>query len=193
MKRLLAIALSATLLAACGGDDDDGGPTAPTLDSANAINAYLAGKSWLMTGADIPSHPNGFDEDVNYGPYTQCYMETVIQTATNWVVNSKLGTLGGSGCDHATQNGTASFTSNTVLVENVQGNGECFDITVTYTGFGQEGRGKFDAAGTTMTLELFFTGQATGHRCADGAVGAATVTLNAAAFTGNAQQIYRLQ
>ncbi len=202
MKRMLALALSASLLAACGSDDDDGGGNpAPTLNTPAAINAYLAGKSWKMAGADIPTHPNGFNENVNFGAATQCYNETVIATDANWTVTSKLGTLTGAPtvgstgtCDNATAVGNPLvFTSTAILVENVQGNGECFDVTATYAGFGQQGRGKFSADGTTMTLELFFAGQATGHRCANGAVGAASVTPNGSAFTGNALQVYRRQ
>ncbi|MGC3999900.1 MAG: hypothetical protein QM767_21650 [Anaeromyxobacter sp.] len=87
---------------------------------------------------------------------------------------------------------TLPFSSTNVLIENVAGNATCFDVTVTYTGFAQEGRGRFLDDGDTLELELFFSGQATGHRCADGAVGEATVTLNAAAFTGNAVQTYRI-
>lgn len=200
MKRFLATALAATLLAACGGDDDEG-TKAPTLTTASEINAYLAGKSWKMTGADIPSHPNGFNENTNFGAATQCYNETVIATNSNWTVTSKLGTLNGAPtvgstgtCDNATVAGSPlTFSSTAILIENVTGNGECFDVTATYAGFAQQGRAKFSADGKTLTMELFFAGQATGHRCASGAVGAATVTLNAAAFTGNAQQVYRLQ
>jgi len=200
MKRILATALAATLLAACGGDDDSG-PTAPTLDTAAAINTYLGGKTWKMSGNDIPTHPNGFNENTNFGASTQCYNETVIQTNANWIVTSKLGTLSGAPtvgstgtCDNSTALGSPlTFTSTAILVENVTGNGECFDVTATYTGFSQQGRAKFSADGKTLTMELFFGGQATGHRCANGAVGAATVTLNGSAFTGNAQQVYRLQ
>jgi len=202
MKRILATALAATLLAACGGDDDSG-PTAPTLDTASAISTYLAGKSWKMAGADIPAFPNGFNENTNYGASTQCYNETVIQTNANWIVTSKLGTLSGAPtvgstgtCDNATAVGSPlTFTSTAILIENVSGNGDCFDVTATYTGFAQAGRGKFSADGKTMTLELYFSTQATKNRCADGAVGSATVTLlGTANYDGSKSlQVYRLQ
>jgi hypothetical protein len=200
MKRFLATSLAAALLAACGGNDDEA-PTPPSLGTAAEINTYLAGKSWKMTGADIPSHPNGYDENQNLGAATQCYNETVIATDANWIVTSKLGTLTGAPnpgdigtCDNATAAGSPlTFTSTAILVENVEGNGACFDITATYTGFAQEGRGKFSADGRTMTLELFFATQAVGADCASGDVGSGGITLNAAAFTGNAQQVYRLQ
>jgi hypothetical protein len=46
-----------------------------------------------------------------------------------------------------------------------------------------------------MTLELYFSTQATKNRCADGAVGSATVTLlGAANYDGSKSlQVYRLQ
>jgi hypothetical protein len=78
-------------------------------------------------------------------------------------------------------------------VENVATDGSCFDFTVTYTGFGQEGRGCISPDGKKAILELFFNGQATGHRCADGAVGSSGVTVNGNAFTGDAVQIYEVQ
>lgn len=155
----------------------------------------------VMTGVDIPSHPNGFNQNVNFGASTQCYKSTTIAVAAGtWNVTSQLGTLNGAPtvgsvgtCDNATAFGSPlTFSSSTVLIENVAGNATCFDITVTYTGFSQEGRGAFSADGKTLRLELFFGGQATGHRCASGAVGSGGVTLNASAFTGNAVQTYRI-
>ncbi|GAO01330.1 hypothetical protein [Anaeromyxobacter sp. PSR-1] len=200
-KRIAIAALAALALAACGGSDSDP-PSGPTLDTATAIGTYLDGKRWVMTGNDIPTYPNGYSEDVNYGAATQCYNRvTLSMAASTWTTVSALGTLTGApnagdtgDCDRTTVLATLpAFNSNAVLIENVAAGGACFDITVTYTGFAQEGRGKFSADGRTMTLELFFSGQATGHRCANGAVGASSVTLNGAAFTGNAQQVYRLQ
>lgn len=186
-----------------GGGGTTGGGAGTTLDLSTAakINAYLEGKTMTMQGADIPSHPNGFSEDLNFGASSQCYAKVVIsQLAGQFNVTSDLGTIvanadGGpvGECDHVKAN-TASFTSTAVLIENVQGNADCFDITATYNGFKQEGRGKISADGKTVTLELFFA--ATGHRCADGAVGASTVKIsvqgNLVNFTGNAQQVYRI-
>ena len=68
--------------------------------------------------------------------------------------------------------------------------GECFDLTVTFNGFSQEGRGTINADGSLVTLELFFGGQAAKHRCADGDPGASGVTIKSTAFTGNALQKY---
>ena len=201
MKLFKSFAIAAcALAAACGGTDSTS--VATKLDTANAINTWIEGKTLVMTGADIPTHPNGYNENVNYGSATQCYNKTTIGVLSGtWNVASKLGTLNGAPnvgtvgtCDRATIKGSdVTFSSSTVLVANVQGNATCFDVTVTYTGFSQEGRGKISADGKTVVMELFFGGKATGHRCADGAVGASTVVLSGNAFTGNAQQTYRVQ
>ena len=200
MKRTLMTAALAALLAACGGDDDEG-TQPPTLTSAAEINAYLAGKSWLMTGADIPTHPLGLDENQNWGSATQCINETAIATNADWVVNTKLGTLSGTTnpgdigtCNNATAAGSPlTFTTTAVLVENVEGNGACFDLFVNYGSFQQEGRAMFNADGTVMTLEIFFAGGATGADCASGDVGSGGILKGGVAFTGNALQVYRLQ
>jgi hypothetical protein len=200
MKKLIASTVAALALAACGSSDPAVTPP-PTLTSAAAITTYLNGKTMLMTGADIPTHPNGFNQNMNLAASTQCYKSTSISIAAGtWNVTSQLGTLNGAPtlysvgtCDRTTAFGSPlTFSSSTVLIENVSGNATCFDVTVTYTGFSQEGRAAFSADGKTLRMELFFGGQATGHRCASGAVGAAGVTLNAAAFTGNAVQTYRI-
>lgn len=198
MKKLIACAAASLALAACGSSSGD---APPNLASAASIASYLDGKTMLMTGADIPSHPNGFNEDVNFGSATQCYVSTSIAIAAGtWNVTSQLATLTGAPnvgdvgtCDHTAPLGSPlSFSSSTVLIENVAGNGTCFDVTVTYTGFSQEGRGAFLDDGKTLKLELYFGGQATNHRCAAGAVGATGVVLNGLAFTGNAVQTYRI-
>lgn len=204
--KLILIGAIGLLAGACGDDDgdDDNGTDTPTLDSASAINTYLEGKTLVMEGDDIPTHPNGFNEDVNYDPATQCYNKVEIAIGGgNWTVTSNLGTLNGApnfgdvgDCDRTTVAGSPlTFTSSAVLIENVQGEGECFDITVTFGGFGfsQEGRGSFTKNPGALTLELFFGGQAEGHRCSYGAVGDATVVLNTLPFTGDAQQVYQIQ
>ncbi len=184
------------------GTTTDAGMTSNDFSTSGKILAHLEGKTMVMTGTDIPSHPNGFNENLNFGANTQCYNRVRIATlASNFQVSSDLGTFNSTPdagiagmCDRATVSNMASFTSSAVLIENVRNNGECFDITSTYTGFSQQGRGSISADGKTVTLELFFA--ATGHRCADGAVGATGVQLATSggpvAFTGNAKQIYRL-
>ena len=171
------------------------------LDTADKINAYLEGKTLTMEGDNIPTHPNGFDENANFGQATQCYHSTVMEVlGGTFKVTSQLGTLndapteGDVGtCDRTTVAGELMFDSTLHVVENITGNAECFDFTVTYAGFGQEGRGMISPDGSEIHLELFFTDQAVGHRCADGAVGAPdTITLNGAAFAGDAVQRYMI-
>ncbi|MCC7382839.1 MAG: PHB depolymerase family esterase [Deltaproteobacteria bacterium] len=217
-RRWIAALCLATSLG-CGGDpifvvlDGDGGVsgpvtgadggTGPTLNlgSASQIMAYLEGKTLVMEGASIPTHPNGFDENVNYGQATQCYhYVTMRPQAGRFQVVSQLGTLknapntGDHGtCDHDAVANELTFDSTAVLMENVRDNGACFDFTITFPGFGQEGRGKISPDGSTLTLELFFKDQATGHRCSSGEVGAATVTLSGASFTGDARQTYAIR
>jgi hypothetical protein len=186
----------------CGGDDTTTKPPpVPTFDNADNIRNYLEGKKLSMEGASIPSHPNGFDEDVNYGSVTQCYQKVEMSIASgNFAVTSTLGTLrdaptvGSKGsCDHELAAGTPqAFTSKASLVENVKADASCFDISIDYGSFKQQGRGNISADGKTLTLELFFEGQASGANCASGAVGSQTVTLNKAPFTGNAQQVYAI-
>ena len=208
-KKLLALALAPALALAVGcGDDTDPAPT-PTetkYDTADKTYTAIDGHTWKMTGADIPSHPNGYDENQNLGAATQCYFSATIASANRtFTVSSEKGTLNGAAttgaigtCDNATKAGdNAPYPSNALLIENVKSDASCFDITVTFTGFGQEGRGKLSEDGKTLTLELYFTNQAVGHRCADGAVGSPTVKRivqgQQVAFTGNAQQVYRRQ
>lgn len=209
-------------LAACGSDDDDSSPdagqptdAAPTMDAGAAmdaamtmdagmmptlmteaqIKAFLEGETLLMAGDDIPTHPNGFDENIDFGPTSQCYNQTEIQViGGQFSVTSELGTITNMMCDRDTVSGTAGpFVSNALTFSNIQGNAECFDVDAAYTGFSQEGRGRITDDGQTVELELFFMGQAVGHRCADGAVGSGGVTLNGMAFTGDAVQVYRVQ
>lgn len=206
------ILMGALMLTACGQPmpTADAGVDAGVSDAGSGndfstsskILAYLEGKTMVMTGTDIPSHPNGFNENFNFGANTQCYNKVSIATlASNFQVTSDLGTFnsipdaGIAGmCDRTIKSNTVRFTSSAVLIENVTNNGGCFDITSTYTGFSQQGRGSISADGKTVTLELFFA--ATGHRCADGAVGATGVQLATSGgpvpFTGNGKQVYRI-
>lgn len=197
-KLLSAVVLGALGLLGCGGTDTPQTPSVPKFDTADNIRNYLEGKTLTMEGDNIPSYPNGYDEDVNYGASSQCYQKVQIKVAGgNFHVSSDLATLRDASaplskgtCDHAAISGAQSFDSTSFLVENVAADANCFDITVSYNGFSQVGRGKISADGKTVTLELFFSTQATGNTCADGAVGAQTVTLNKNPFTGNAQQVY---
>src|SRR5262245_47533492 len=93
-----------------GGSGGTGGSTGTVLDSTDKINAYLEGKTLTMSGDQIPTHPNGYDENVNFGSATQCYSKVTIGImAGTWNVSSDLGTLNGAPnqgetgmCDHNT-------------------------------------------------------------------------------------------
>jgi hypothetical protein len=200
-KLLSAVMLCALGLMGCGGEEEpiDKPPPVPKFDTADNIRTYLEGKKLLMEAANIPSHPNGLDEDVNFDTATQCYQKVEMAfSGGNFQVTSTLGTLRDAParfsrgtCDHAVVNGTPQvFTSNAVLIENVATDATCFDITITYTGFKQVGRGNMSADGKTLTLELFFEGGASGANCAAGPVGSPTVIVNQTTFTGNAKQVY---
>lgn len=222
MNRLITALTCGTLslgLMACGGDDDannnvqnnntnnttnnNTNNNACDYDSPDKIFTFLEGKRMVMNGANIPTHPNGFLRDTNFGAATQCVFETAIGVVNrNFQVVTKFGVLSGAPnegdtgtCDVNTEAPLAPFDpeSTGVLIENASADCSCFDITVTYPGFTQEGRASISADGTTVNMELYFQGQATGHRCADGAVGDATVTLNAAMFTGDAVQVYAVE
>lgn len=223
-RRKGLIALVFLALTACEGDPiyvvlgDDAGPRGSERDAGGAggagggggtldltnprkVEAFLEGKVLRMAGADVPSHPNGFDANVNFGQATQCYAEVEITVlGGSWTTRSVLGTLNGASdvgqvgmCDPNAPGASLEFASTAVLVGEVRGNGECFDVTATYAGFGQEGRGRISPDGATAAFEFFFKDQATGHRCADGDVGQpGTVTLNDTPFTGDAVQVYRI-
>lgn len=203
MKRLLTIALAASLLAACGDDEDKPTDQGPTLSSSAAIKAWVEGKTWLMATADLPEQPNGYSEDV--GAFNQCYNQVEISVlAGTWTVDSTMASVTGdpAACSH-TANGTVlSFDSTAVSIGSevdwsgtpgtIVGNGDCFDLRVTYEGFAQAGRGRFTADGTIMELELYFAGQAGGSSCADGAVGSGIDTFPITVPTDSIQ-LYRLQ
>ncbi len=200
--RLCAVSLFAGgMLMGCGGVEDPGtnpNANAKKFDTVAKINAFLEGKTLTMTGNNIPSHPNGFSEDVNFGAASQCYVGVTMKVeAGHYQVTSDLGTInnapmtGDPGtCDHSAKSNTLSFTSTVELVENLKGDGECFDVTYTYPGFKQEGRAQLNADGSVLSLEIYFEGKATGHRCANGAVGSKTVKVAGADFSGDAVQKY---
>ncbi|AKF79126.1 hypothetical protein SAMN05443572_10179 [Myxococcus fulvus] len=197
-KLLSAVMVCALGFVGCGDDDDNEQPTpqTPSLNSSANILAFLEGKSMIMEGNNIPSHPNGFSEDVDYGASSQCYQSVTMSVAGgNFKVDSIPGTITNNVCDHNAPKNPLSFTSNTVLIENVAADGSCFDVTFSFPGgLVQEGRGGFTADQKTLKLELYFKNQATGIRCANGAVGtSSSVTLNGQPFTGNAVQTYSIR
>ncbi|KFE68337.1 hypothetical protein [Hyalangium minutum] len=200
-KLLSAVMVCALSLVGCGGDDKEPEPNPqPTqkFDTPAKIQAHLEGKTLVMEGVNVPSHPNGLNEDTNYGSASQCYEKVSMNVSGgNFAVTSTLGTLrnaatvGATGeCEPVAAGTPLSFTSTAVLIENVQGDGECFDISVTYPSFKQVGRGKLSDGGNTLTLELYFENQAVGATCAAGAVGSTGVKVNNVDFTGNSKQVY---
>ena len=179
----------------------DAGSTGRPIRSGADVLALLEGKTLLMNAAAVPTHPNGYDENINFGSASQCIHSVRMDVASGgFTVTTELATLMGAPsagdrgtCDRATAAGSnVVFNTTAVLVENVRDNGGCFDLTLTYAGFGQEGRGRLSADQKSVSLELYFRDQAVGHRCGDGEVGAASVTLNQEPFTGNAVQVYTL-
>jgi hypothetical protein len=156
-------------------------------NSVTAITNFLENKTIEMTGADIPTHPNGFDRNQNLGAASQCINKTSIAITSGLTFDTStiLGTLTGAPnvgdvgtCDINTAAGSPlSFKSTAVLIENVAADGSCFDITVTYDTFSQEGRATISADGKTVKMELFLATQASGHRCAAGAPGLTKVTV----------------
>jgi hypothetical protein len=199
-KLLSAVVLCVVGLVGCGeGEEPINPPAVPKFDTADNIRTWLDGKKMLMEGTNIPSHPNGYDENVNYGAATQCYNKVEMVAASgNFAVTSTLGTLRNAPatldrgtCDRAAPAGTPlNFTSNAVLIENVKADASCFDITITYQGFRQLGRGSLSADGKKLTLEIFLGDNISGANCASGAIGSATVVRGGTAFSGNAQQVY---
>lgn len=134
-----------------------------------------------------------------------CGAPTMTTTDSGTVVTVDAGTVDAGTpvktytCDNKTKTTTVMFTSNTLVISNVKdAAASCFDILASYTGFAQEGRGSISADGKTVILELYFKDKTIGHSCADGAVGSSTVKFAAVggaapvAFTGNAQQTYRI-
>jgi hypothetical protein len=219
MKQILFAALAVMTVAACGSTDTttDAGThdAGQAYDSTDKIFNYLDGKTMTMEGANIPTDPNGFNENVNYGASSQCYHSTKITTtvSTNGpsfavvTIPGKIkatdgGTVavfGVGSCDRTDTTSTPlTFSSTSVTFSNLKGDGNCFDILANYGTFLQEGRGMIAADGKKVTMELFFKDKTIGHSCADGDVGASTVKFASAdggatpSFTGNAKQVYVL-
>ncbi|MCP3136781.1 hypothetical protein [Pyxidicoccus xibeiensis] len=201
-KLLSAVMLCTVGLAGCG---DDGEAVETNLNTQSGIMTFLEGKTLVMEGASIPSHPNGVNEGTNFGASSQCYQKVTMSVmGGNFKVDSIPGTI--EGAPNTGQTGTCnpelpknalSFTSTNVLMENVATGGTCFDVVFTYPSFKQVGRGSFSADRKTLSLELFFENGATGANCEAGPVGSKTVNIvfqgQSAPFTGDAVQKYTIQ
>lgn len=186
------------------GNADQGvdAPLANPYNSVSAVSNFFDGKTVVMEGDAIPDSPQGYDENKNLGLLTQCYHKVTgeLKPGPIMAVTSELGTLVGApnagdvgNCDRTATENTVNFETTAILIENVAADGSCFDITLTYVGFAQEGRGMITADGKTMKLEVYFKEQATNHRCVDGPPGSSGVTVNGAAFTGDAVQVYTVE
>lgn len=202
MKKTLS---SAMLLCALGltgcGDETPQTPVdnAPKLDSQSSILAFLEGKTLVMEGDNIPSHPLSLDEDIDWGSASQCFQKVTIGVGgNNFHVTSIPGTIlnspgvgkPGSTCDHAAAQNALVFDSKAVTLSNITAGGSCFEVLVDYGSFKQEGRASISSDKKKLSMELYFETKATGWHCADGAVGAKTVSISGVAFTGNAVQVY---
>jgi len=192
---LLALALCGAPLFGCDDGDDEaadmggeGEGEGEAFENSAAIEGYLEGKALVMTGEDIPTDPNGFNENLDLGPNTQCYNRVEMTLGGgSFSLNTTVGTLEGDMCNREAANGDLMFATTTHIIN---GTGECFDIDLTFAGFGQEGRGTLTA--DALSLELFFMGQAANHRCADGAVGSGGVVISGNPFEGDAVQVFRV-
>lgn len=208
MKRLLT-SLALVLVAACGMPTPtpivDAGADAGVakLDTADRVFTFLEGKTLTMEGANIPLAPNGYNQHVYFGTNTQCYNKTVIKVMNkNFTTTSNAGTwTGGDGgvpangtigmCNTAMAFGNPlNFNSMNVVIENVTGDAECFDINVDYGAFKQEGRGSISADRAKVNLELFFQNQALNHRCTNGVPGTTGVKVLMNDLTFDAVQKY---
>jgi hypothetical protein len=146
------------------------------LNTPTAINAYLDGKTMVMAGADIPADPLGASQATSGACWTKLTMQ--IASPGDWNVTWNVATENGGTCNAAAPLGVTSQPG-AVVIANVQGNATCFDINVTFPNMGVSGRGSISADGKTVSLEFYNVGEATGATCADGAVGAHTVTSTA--------------
>lgn len=178
----------------------DGG----ALDTGSRVLAFLEGKLLTMAGGDIPRAPNGYDQNVYFGAVTQCYHRvTHRMTLRNFLTTATAGTWsqdGGFGlpingtvgtCNTAMAFGTPGvFTTTLVTVANVQGDADCFDVTLVYPTYSQEGRGRISVDRSVAELELYFSPQATGHRCANGSIGDGGVRVLGTPVTLGAVQRY---
>ncbi len=203
MKKQLLSAVMLCALGVVGCGDDEKQPVPTPVDPNQKATNQMEGKTFVMEGDNIPGHPNGYSENMNLEGFTQCYNKVTLSVASgNFTVVSTLGTLrdaptrGSVGtCDNAVKTvELAALTTLTYRIENAKEDLSCFDVTFNYPGgFTQEGRASLSADGKTLKMELFVSQQAVGHRCADGAVGASTVTFLGKPFTGNAVQTYVAQ
>lgn len=159
----------------------DAGKSVELLDTPSHIMSFLRDKTLTMSGAGIPQYPNGMNEDEYVGLASQCYHKVVIQvlgSSFDYVAQraSIHGADGGSlplfglgKCDHISNDSLSDLQviSTSVVISNVKGNAECFDIDINYSSsLSQEGRGSIIDG--SVNLELYYKGRAVFDRCANG-------------------------
>jgi hypothetical protein len=163
----------------------------------------------IMEAANIPAYPNGFNENLDLGAYTQCYHKVTIATLSGaFTVTTEMGQFNKADagivgmCDHSIKSAALTpVVTQGIIIQNIANNGECFDLDVSYGSYSQVGRGKISADGKTFTMELYLpTAKVSANRCADGAVGSkakqtvgATTPPTVVDYTNNSQQVYVLQ
>ncbi|MFO0728479.1 MAG: hypothetical protein U1E65_32180 [Myxococcota bacterium] len=173
----------------------------PRFDSVEKILVYLEGKTLLEVGASMPPYPFGLSENVNNGPASTCFTSITIHVQGGVLHNqtvlaqiSGAPNQGDTGvCVHSSPQQMVQYDSTSFAITHLRGNGACFDIDASYTILGTEGRGRIAADGSSMDLEIFYAGQATHHRCADGDVGTVGVVVSGVPLAGNAVQHFDLR
>ena len=174
-------------------------PTA-CIETAAQLHAFFDGKTYLMVGDNIPSHPLGFDERLQNGATTQCLSKIQLQmSGVQWTVTTQSGTLrdapnqGDIGdCDHDAPGPHYEFTSTSVTFENLAPGVSCVDLHLSYSGFRQEGRATLTEGGEILLIDLFFADAAPDIWCADAEVGNPPTEFKGQPFSGDVTQVYVL-
>jgi hypothetical protein len=172
-----------------GSSDPDTDPERVELLAPPAIYEYLKGKEILQAGSDVPPYPNGVSQN------DACLSSVTLQflaAAGQWSVVVRLGTVNSGVCNQNIVSQTLPPFADTFIIANVRGDATCFDIDIENAN--QSGRGSISADGTRISWEIYANAlNPGGHRCANGDLGAAGVSLQGAPFSGNAIQVWRFQ
>src|SRR5687768_12956017 len=72
----------------------DAGTTQVPLTNESQVLAFLDGRTLVMSADGVPSHPNGFDANINFGQATQCIHRVVMTvSAGNFRLMTEMATL----------------------------------------------------------------------------------------------------
>ena len=131
-----------------GGATDDGSDSSSgsgQLESPDSVNAYLQGKSMVMTGADIPPNVEGSTVPAEDG---SCLNKVTAQIASPglWNITYVLATVAAGICDNSTVYGDP-FTIPDELydLQCAGGNAACFDSRIRQHKYGNRlGRARLD-------------------------------------------------